>query len=246
MLHRYTPSAPNAGDFPDHPADLFFAPAAGAYSARLLVPGASTDAGDGLYQVDTSFAMTLYLASNNNPCIAFDPSGTFDALGTPQTYYGAYAGAGRLMRESDNQTIVAGTAPAVLDVEVLSATDLALVLDESGTSNRAAGIAHVSTIPVAYTLTIIAGPSAESASLVTGAFQRMGPKIHSIFSPGRLMEIDTAGSTVELATTLSPGWTWVAAVVPPDTHSAGAKPVYLVLESNRALAIDRVIELAPP
>jgi hypothetical protein len=45
---------------------------------------------------------------------------------------------------------------------------------------------------------------------------------------------------------MSPGWSWVGAAVPPVSHSLGAKPVFVVLDSNRTANRDRILLLTPP
>jgi hypothetical protein len=228
--HDYGQHLPNTPGLPDRLRGAVWTP------EGIRVTSSSEGAGDGLFAIATDWTITQLASDNNARDVTWDAEGTFDALGTPRLYYGHDMG---VMRGDANmtepETIVGGNVHSlniVGDVLVLTRTTtggMALRRIESTT--------HSASIVTMSELIMLADGAAPPTALGW-----------VVVDGKRLARANASAATpfTPIADTLDPDYVWWGAAVPPPTHRLGTPwPSLYVIESNRALDIDRILRFAP-
>ena len=220
-VHDYGHHAPNTPPFPDHISSALW-----RLDDTLSVTSSSANAGDGVFSISSSWSITPAYTTNNVRDVALDPDGGFDAVGAPSLYYGDMSGVYRLF---GNVMIVPSS-----DATSLHFVDGALIYVHS-TSDASADLYQVASMTHTQTLLLHAG------AIDLGEGPTPAPYLAwAVLDAARLGRVDpTEPSGFGEVASTTPDYTWLGAMAPPQGHALG--DATYVIESNRALGIDRVL-----
>jgi hypothetical protein len=232
-VRDFTHDMPDQPDLPDAMRVGTWVPDFLSAGPTILVSSSSENAGDGVFQISTSWVSARDRNVNNTRAILWDATGAFDDVGGPEGYLGTQYG---LIRRSASPTVLIPgdhqtmhlVGPNLLVSRRLSTTSFGLVLIASG----------------AHTETMLA----ERGELRIGEGDPPPPFLAWVVIDRRqLALVDPSGELVVIGETQDPGYTWRFAAAPPDEHPfAGPTPRVYVIENNRTLDIDRVLVFTGP
>ena len=229
--HDFGNHAPNAGGGQaDNLTGAMYVSDLDGTGPALVVSSASEDTGDGSFRVTPQWAISLDLTFNNTRCVLQNAPGGFDAQLTAQRYLGAQNG---IIRRSDSLVIAPGDTRSmrVVGNDLYTTRFIPLTMTEQ--LIRIASGTHAETMLAERTrIRIVEG--APPAGYVAWA----------IIDFKQLALIAADGGLTVVAETTDSAYAWTSAVVPPAGHPL-VNRLYL-LESNRALDLDRVLAIKTP
>jgi hypothetical protein len=237
--HDYGGHMPNTAGLPDHLRGGTYVPSLDGGGPALLLTSSSAMTGDGTFRVTPTWAISSDRTTNNTRAILWDPTGAFDAAGTPNGYLGTMGGVvpraagsmGTPIIPADTKTMHLAGANLLLTRQLQTAPDKVALLEVTGAPYVEKLIAERTAIELAD------GPA---------------PAPHpawAIVDRSQLVLVRADGS-LELVAELTDsafGWQAAAVAAPPHALAGTSAPIVYILEGNRGQEIDRVLALqAPP
>lgn len=223
-LHDYGRHAPNTSPFPDEISSAVWK------DNSLALTSTSLDGGDGVFTIASDWTIAVALTTNNVRHIALDPTGAFDAIGTPGLYFGDMNGVYRL-------------AGRILIVPSQDAASVHVVGDKilytSRASDTSADLYAIASTTHTQKLIL----HAEVIDLGEGPTPA-GYLGWAVLDTHRLGRIDASDTGFEEAASTTGDWVWTGAMAPPQGHALG--DATYVVESNRVLNVDRVLRFTHP
>ncbi len=213
---------------PDDINRMSLVPDAGGMGARLVFCSSSDGSGDGMFLVNTSWTVARDMNTNNARAFLWDEAGMVQ--GTPQVFLGT--GNGMFRRPDDATTIRSGDFRGMLPIVGGMVFVRAIATDDQ---RLVRAIWNGSTF-VEAELTV-----REAIDFADGDRPASG-LAWAITDLDQLDEVANDGTMTMIARSSEPAHIWRAAAVPPIGHAlAQSKRTIYVLETNRALDIDRVL-----
>lgn len=224
--HDYGMHAPN-GSLADDFSGMAFVTDVPSVGPRLVVGSSSEGGGDGVYHVNVMWSIARDMTNNNVRAFMWDTAGA--VVGTPDNFVGT--GGGMVRRSNMAVSVVAGdihslvTFPGgVMVARELVDNDVRLIRGSwTGTVFTEAELAVHESI-------VFANGDRPSTALAWAVLDRAS-----------LVEVAIDGTSIPIATTDDAAFTWADATVPAIGHALAPTRSIYVLESNRALDIDRVL-----
>jgi hypothetical protein len=230
FLSMSPPRMPNAGmGQPDHLTGAMFVVDLDAAGPALVVSSASEDAGDGSFKITPQWAVSIDLSFNNTRCVLQDGPGGFDAQMSAQRYLGAQNG---LIRRSDSAVIAPG------DVRSMRVVGNDMYITRFVTATMTEQLVRIAS--GVHTETMLAE---RTRMRILEGEPPMGYVAWAIIDFKQLARIAADGKIEVVAETTDPSYAWTGGVAPPAGHPLIGR-IY-VLESNRALEVDRVLAIKP-
>jgi hypothetical protein len=233
--HDFGAHAPNTAGLPDHLRGGTYVPALGLGGAALLLSSSSRITGDGTFRVTPAWAISSDRTTNNTRAILWDAAGRFDGGAAPEGYLGTMGGVVRRSTGSTGAAIIAG------DTKTMHLSGVNLLLTRQlATSVQLIEVAtgtHAETILAERTMIELADGPAPAPH-----------RAWAILDRAQLVLVHGDGTLETVAESTDAAYTWEAAAAAAPPHPlAGAGPTVYLIESNRALDVDRVlaIEAAP-
>jgi hypothetical protein len=232
--HDFGAHAPDTAGRPDNLSGGTYVPALGG-TAALLLSSSSRSTGDGTFRVTPAWAISGDRTTNNTRAILWDPAGVFDSMAAPEGYLGTMDGVVRRSTGSAGTPIIGG------DTKSLHLSGVNLLL----TRQLATSVQLIEVATVTHAEKILA----ERTMIELGSGPAPAPHpAWAILDRAQLVLVHGDGTLETVAESTDPAYTWEAAAAAAPPHPlAGAGPTVYIIESNRALDIDRVlaIEAAP-
>jgi hypothetical protein len=228
-IHYYGMHPPNDMNLPDGINGAVWT------NPRLLVTSTSSMGGDGVFWIAGDWTISPIVNPNNTRDITFDAAGGFDSVGVGQPYYGDMTGVYLLGPPS--VLIVPSGDAASLHVagDVLLFTDRHTDVDSDLVS--VASGTHATTVLATASAIQLADGDATAPALGWATIDNK-----------QLVEVIPGSAPFEaIAETTDPLYTWMGAAIPPPSHPLGTPwPSIYLIESNRALGIDRLLRFTMP
>ncbi len=227
--HDYGGHAPETPGLPDNLTSGTYVPDLDGAGPAVLVTSSSRHAGDGTFRVTPAWAISSDRTTNNTRGILWDAAGVFDELGLSEGYLGASNGVfrrdaamGPAILAGDTKTMHLAGLDLLLTRHL--ATSVQLVQVTTGT--------HAERTLAERTMIELADGPAPAPHLAWATLDL-----------AQLALVRSDGSLEMVAESTDAAFTWQAAAAAAPPHEL-AGPVYLI-ESNRALDLDRVIAIEP-
>lgn len=224
-LHDYGQHVPNAPGLPDLISSAVWK------DNSLAVSSSSANGGDGVFTVASDWTISVALINNNVRQLALDPTGGFDAIGTAGLYFGDQSGVYRL---AGKVLIVPSSDASSLHVAAGSLIYVHRLSDQAADLYQVATGTHTQTL-LLHAAVIEVGEGPTTSPFLAWA-------VLDAARLGRVDPTDPAGFGEVASTT--PDYTWFGAMAPPAGHALG--DATYVIESNRALGVDRVLRFTHP
>ena len=230
VRHDYAPAAPDMAG-PDNLEGVVFGVVGGV--AALWLGSQSQLGGDGVYEVTPTWTISREENNNNTADVAVDPTGAFDARGTPTLYY--VSGNAGLMRRDARLTFTV-IAPFSADVNGIALTPSAIYVVESDAAPGDMRMWRVDS--VGHTVTKI--DEAPTIDLADG-----GPAtdVIGVRDQHEVVQYTPDGTRTVLATSPDLDSKWIGISIPRAPHPLAGRMI--VLETNRVLDRDRLVLLPP-
>ena len=226
IAHDFGMHPPNGSPADDFSGMAFVAdiPSVGP---RIVVGSSSPGGGDGIYHVNVMWSIARDMTNNNVRAFMWDTAGA--VVGTPDNFVGT--GGGMVRRSNMAVSVLAG------DIRSLVTIPGGVVVARELVEN------DVRLIRASWTGTVFTEAElAVHQSIVFANGDRPSTALAwAVFDRASLVEVAADGTASPIATSDDPAFTWADATVPVIGHAlAPARSIY-VLESNRALDVDRVL-----
>lgn len=223
-IHSFGAHPPNTAGLPDELTGAVWA------NPTLLATSSSLNDGDGVFGISANWTISQINTNNNMRDVTYDLAGGFDGVGVGAAYYGDITGVYRLgppdvmVATSVDASSVHVAGDALLFVDRRSDTDADLV----------------SVASTSHTTTVLA----TSATIQLADGDALAPQLGwATLSHKQLVEIVPGAAPFQsIAETTDPLFTWQGAAIPPPSHPLAMPwPSIYLVESNRALGIDRLL-----
>lgn len=230
--HDFGNHAPDTPDKPDAIRNGLWASNINGGNPGVMITSSSNGAGDGVFSVTTQWGTTRANSQNNVRAFAWDETGSFDALGTPEGYMATGNG---VWRFTTSTLVFAG------DTNSLKVVGADMYLTRTITIDTDVRVIRVSSMSGAMYPEV---QLAQAAAAELGEGTPVGGVAWVVLDKTRLARITASGTLEVVATSSDPDARWTASVTPPPGHPlATAANIVYVLESNVAASRYRVLVL---
>jgi len=215
----------------------------GAAADGICVAAGSQGGGDGIYRVEQDWSMAIVDPANNMTELAYDASGAFGGVGSPQlfvgspegvrvlgdaVFFGGLVNGGFLDLGRDGSLFASIGDPLRELVRITSTTESQSLLTVDVADGNPVAIQNDGTI-----------------AIVTGGGDQFGGLAHIVVSGKELRRVGDTGAFAAIARTEG-DWIWSHAVVPPSSHPlAGAAGAFYILEVNPTTEVNRILRIGP-
>jgi hypothetical protein len=231
-VYDYRPAAPDTTG-PDELAHLVFGAPADTGPA-LWVGASSQGNGDGVYYISpVGWQITRDAANNNVNGIAWDATGAFEAVGTPSIYFIDMSAVNRRTGAGASVSIY----PQPNSMGYLAMTATALFVENGPNSgpldlDRILATSHtLQVLATSFDFRVAEGAPTDATTVIT------------IRDTTALASYAFDGTSQDLAWSIDPDWSFVAASAPQPPHPLAGS--YLVLEWNVTLEQTDILEVSP-
>jgi hypothetical protein len=202
----------------------------------MFVSSGSWNGGDGVYRVERDWSITRMNNNNNIEAVVADSQGRYDGRGVPTLYWSNDRG---LRREGP---VTVFDAAKILECVLLASDDMACVTTAADDWVLRSLEVFASTSHDATTVAV----DVPDLNLVSGDLSGSATGLFAVQNRRELVVLDFDGEVEVHARTLTSGWQWVAAVIPPGEHILGGDGSFYLVEFNGNDHRYRLLRLQPP